>query len=63
VTAKGADLALVGDPFGDCDEVVCDNNSKTGSLDGDICNDIVDHLVMRGGDWVLSKFGRLMRHK
>lgn len=46
MAAKGADLALVEDPFRDCDEAVCDYDGKTNCLDGDICNDIVDHLDM-----------------
>jgi hypothetical protein len=47
MAAKGADLALVGDPLGDCDEGVCKYDGQTYCLDGDICNNIVNHLGMR----------------
>ena len=56
MAAKGTDLAFVGDPFGDCDEAVCEYDCKTDSLDGDICGDVVDHLDMWGGICLLIKY-------
>jgi hypothetical protein len=48
VTAKSIDLSLVGDPFGDFDECVCKNDGKTDCLDGDIGNNVINHLESRG---------------
>ena len=48
MVAKGTDLALVRDPFGDCDEAVCDYDGKTDCLDGDMSSNVVNHLETWG---------------
>jgi hypothetical protein len=44
VAAEGADLELIVDPFGDFDEDIYGDEGDGDGLDGDMSNNIVDHL-------------------